>query len=62
MNPLYTSAGISLAQNDDGPLKWANSNTCKFPNFNGLFEIFMGPLQNLMDPRILNIHIRAQLT
>ena len=28
-------------------------------NFNGPFEIFMGPLQNLMGPRILNIHIRA---
>ena len=24
-----------------------------------LFEIFMGPLQNLMGPRILNVHIRA---
>ena len=36
-----------------------HSNTCKFSNFNGPFEIFMGPLQNLMGPRILNILIRA---
>ena len=42
-------AGIILAQNDNGPLQWAN----------GPFEIFMGPLQNLIGPRILKIHIRA---
>ena len=59
--------GIILDQNDDGPLKWANgpishSNTCKSHNLNGPFEVSMGPLQNLMGPRILNIFIRAQLT
>ena len=27
------------------------------PNFNDPFEIFMGPLQNLMGPRILDIRI-----
>ena len=41
----FTLSGIILAQNEDGPLKWtiSHSNTCKFPNFNGPFEIFMGP-------------------
>ena len=44
--------GIILAKNDDGPIKWAteqpifHSNIYKFPNFNGPFEIFKGPLQN----------------
>ena len=55
-------SGIILDQNDDGLLKWAN---CPYPIqihadfiiLMGLFEISMGPLQNLMDPRILNIYI-----
>ena len=56
VNPCHLiSAGLILDQNDDGPF----SNTCKFPNFKGPFEILKGPLQNLMGPRILNIHIRA---
>ena len=56
-------SGIILDQNDDGPLKWANGPYpiqihAKVHNFNGLFEISMGPLQNLTGPRILNIYIR----
>ena len=39
-----------------------HSNTCKFLNFNGPLEIFMGHLQILMGPRILKIPIGAQLT
>ena len=34
----------------------------KLHNFNGPFEISMGPLQTLMGPRILNIYLRAKLT
>ena len=54
-------AGLILAQNYDGPLKWANG---PYPiqvhvNFQILMGHFYGPLQNLMPPRILNIHIRA---
>ena len=56
--------GLILAQNGDGPLKWANGQYpiqihANFQILNGPFEIFMGPLQNLMGPRILNTHIRA---
>ena len=57
---------VSLDQKDFGPLKCAvgsyrdsHSNTCKLHNFDGPFEISMGPLQILMGPRILNICIRA---
>ena len=54
------TSGIILAQNDDGPLNRTMAHIpFKFPNFNGPFEIFMGHLQNLIGPRILNIHIRA---
>ena len=57
-------AGLILAQNDDGPLKWAIGPYpiqlhAIFQIIYGPFEIFMGPLQNLMGRRILNIHIRA---
>ena len=58
-------SGITLDQNDDRPLKWANdpwisySNTCILHNLNGPFEISMGPMQKLIGPRILNIYIRA---
>ena len=41
--------GIFLAENDDWPLNWAN-NPCKFSSFNGLFEMFMGPLQKKLGP------------
>ena len=37
--------GISLAKIVMGPLPISCSNTCKFLNFNGSFEIFMGPLE-----------------
>ena len=57
-------AGLILAQNDDGPLKWASGPYpiqihANFQILMGHFEIFMGTLQNLMGPRIHNIHIRA---
>ena len=56
-------SGIILDQNDDGPLKWANGSYpiqihADYIIFYGPFEISMGPLQNLMDPRILKIYIR----
>ena len=55
-----SKSGIILAQNDDGPIKWANG---PYPiQIHANLEIFMGPLQNLMGPRILKIPIRAQLT
>ena len=56
--------GLILAQNDDGPLKWAIGPYliqihANFQILMGHLDIFMGPLQNSMGPRILNIHIRA---
>ena len=61
LSMVTLKSGIIQDKKDDGPLKWANahSNTCKLHNFNVPFEISMGPLQNLMGPRILNIYIRA---
>ena len=61
---VITPPGLILAKNNDGPLKWANGPYpiqihANFQISNGRFEIFMCPLQNLMGPRILNIHIRA---
>ena len=36
--------------------QWPNiPKSCKFQNFNGPFKILMGPLQNLMGPRILKL-------
>ena len=50
-------SGIILDQNDDGPLKWANGS---YPiQLHADYIILMGPLQNLMGPRILHIYIRA---
>ena len=40
----------------NGPMTHiSHSKSCKFQNFNGPFKIFMGPLQNLMGPRILKL-------
>ena len=44
---------------ENGPMVHILFNTCRLHNFNGPFEISMGPLQNLMGPRILNICIRT---
>ena len=52
---------IILAQKDDGPLKWANDPYIPFKVMQiskilwALCKIFMGPLQNLMGPRILKL-------
>ena len=51
---IAVDLGGKATKKNDGPLM-----PFEFPNFNGPFEIFMGLVQNLMDPRILNIHIRA---
>ena len=57
-------AGLILAQNDAGPLKWANDPYpiqihANFQILMGHLKFFMGSLQNLICLRILNIHIRA---
>ena len=52
-------SGILLDENDDGPLRWANDPYPIQIHADWPFEISMGPLQNLMGPRILNIYIRA---
>ena len=57
-------AGIFLAQNHDEPFNWAIM--APFPiqinaNCDGPFEILMGSLENLIDLRILNMHLRAKL-
>ena len=49
-------SGIIRDQNDAlkmGQWPISNLNTCNLHNYNGPFEICMGPLQKLMGPRIL---------
>ena len=66
---IYSFNGNTQVRDNPGP-KWgwalkmgqwpiSYSNTCRLHNFNGPFEISMGPLQMLMGQRILNIYIRA---
>ena len=52
-------SGIPLDQYDGGPLKWANGPYRTQTHANYIILISMGPLNNWMGPRILNIYIRA---
>ena len=45
----------------NGPMAHFPFKHMQVTNLNGPFEISLGPLQNLMGTRILNIYIRAYI-
>ena len=64
---ISSDTQIFPAQNNDGPIKRAKG-PCpihlhtKFKILMDLLNFFMGPVENLMGPRIPNTHFRAKLT